>query len=200
VASIFQDILKRGLQQGILPARTQAAREWYRDKARRVADSRRSSERIIEDTPKARKKNNVEIGKMYCYVYDPKWKEKLPYYDTFPCIFMVGPAHGGFYGINIHYLPPSLRAKLMDGLYEITNNRRYDGSTKLKLSYQLLKSTEKLKWFKPCFKHYLNSHVRSVFIEIPSQQWDIAMALPSQKFKKQNQYKVYYDSRQKING
>jgi hypothetical protein len=62
------------------------------------------------------------IGKMYTFFYDPKHKETLPYYDLFPLIFVVGPAAGGFLGINLHYLPPVLRAKLMDSLYQILNN------------------------------------------------------------------------------
>lgn len=135
---------------------------------------------------------------MYHFKYEPKTAKTLPYYDKFPLIFMVGPAKGGFYGINLHYLPPQLRAKLMDGLYDLTNNTRYDESTKLKLTYDLLNSASKFRYFKPTFKHYLNQHVRSKFIEINSTEWDTALFLPTERFEKAKKTKVWADSRKMI--
>lgn len=135
---------------------------------------------------------------MYHFKYEPKTAKTLPYYDRFPLIFMVGPAQGGFYGMNLHYLPPQLRAKLMDGLYDLTNNTRYDDTTKLKLSYDLLNSASKFRYFKPTFKHYLNQHVRSKFIEIDSTEWDTALFLPTERFEKAKKTKVWADSRKMI--
>lgn len=111
---------------------------------------------------------------------------------------MVGPAVGGFYGINLHYLPPQLRAKLMDSLYEIKNNSRYDESTKLRISYEILNSSSKFKFFKPTFKHYLTSNVRSKFIEINATEWDVALFLPTERFMKAKKTRVWADSRKRI--
>jgi hypothetical protein len=122
----------------------------------------------------------------------------LPYYDKFPLIFMVGPAQGGFYGINLHYLPFKLRAKLMDSLYTISSNRKFDESTQLALSYNVLSSASKFKYFKPTFKHYLYNHVQSSFMLIHPTEWDIALMLPTQRFAKASTYKVYSDSREMI--
>ena len=135
---------------------------------------------------------------MYHFQYEPKTAEKLPYYDRFPLIFMVGPAPGGFYGINLHYLPPQLRARLMDSLYEIKNNSRYDETTKLRISYEILNSSSKFKFFKPTFKHYLSSNVRSKFIEINSTEWDVALFLPTERFMKAKKTRVWADSRKRI--
>jgi hypothetical protein len=137
---------------------------------------------------------------MYFFMYDAKHKDTLPYYDKFPLIFMVGPAKNGFFGINAHYLPLPLRARLMDGLYEITNNNRYDESTKLNLSYRILKSTENLSGFKPCFKHYLRSQVRSRFVEVYPSEWDIALWLNAEQFIGASKTKVWADSRKIIRG
>ena len=49
-------------------------------------------------------------GRMFHFLYDPKGKKTLPYYDRFPLIFMVEKAKGGFYGLNLHYLPHKERA------------------------------------------------------------------------------------------
>ena len=133
------------------------------------------------------------------YVYDPKWKRILPYYDIFPCMIPIHFYKDGWLGINMHYLPLPLRAKLMDALYTIANNKRFDESTKLKISYGLLKSAAKFKWFRPCIKRYLSKHVRSRFFNVVSAEWDIGLFLPVARFKKASQEKVWKDSRDIIN-
>lgn len=195
LAKVFDDILLQGIRKGQIPARTDAAREWFRNKARSTSKAKASPERILSSY---NKKPRVGIGRMYHFFYDPKFKKELPYYDRFPLIFFVGRAPGGFYGINLHYLPPQLRAKLMDALYSISTDRRYDENTRIRLSYNLLNSSAKYKFFKPCFKHYLQKHMRSNFIEINSTEWDIALFLPTERFEKATKAKVYADSRKMI--
>lgn len=103
-------------------------------------------------------------------------------------------------GINMHYLPLPLRAKLMDSLYDVTNNKRYDDSTKLKLSYGILKGAEKFSLFKPTFKRYLNSQVRSRFVQIEPAEWDVALFLNSEQFVGAAKTKVWADSKKIIKG
>jgi len=193
MASVFDDILLRGVRKGQIPARTKAARQWFRDTAQK---SRTTPNKILANSDD--KKPRVGIGRMYHFMYDPKHKKTLPYYDKFPLIFMVGFADGGFYGINLHYLPPNLRAKLMDSLYTIASDRKYDENTKIKLSYNVLTSASKYRAFKPCFKHYLAKHVNSQFIEINSTEWDIALFLPTERFAKASKAAVWADSRKMI--
>jgi hypothetical protein len=139
-----------------------------------------------------------KYGIMNLFGYDPKHKETLPYYDRFPLIFPFKRVKGGFLGINLHYLPLPLRAKLMDGLYSLANNRNYDEKTKLKISYDILNGASKYKYFKPCIKHYLTPHIRSRFVEIYSSEWDIALFLPTERFVGASKSSVYSDSRKKI--
>lgn len=198
MASIFDTILADGIRKGQVPARTQSARNWYRERASRVRSNAAYPANIISDV--SNKAQAPSVGELFHFRYDPKHKLTLPYYDKFPLIFMVDAAPKGFYGINMHYLPPRLRARLMDALYNITNNKRFDETTKLNLSYQVLKSSSKYKWFKPTFKHYLTQHVRSRFIKIEAVEWDVALWLPTARFEKANRQKVYTDSRRIIAG
>ena len=191
MASTFDEILAQGIRAGQIPARTQSARDWFRNKARGTSASPES----VVRQEKARYKNRVSMGKMYLFNYDPKTKATLPYYDRYPLIFPVQGAPGGFYGINMHYLPYVLRARLMDALYDLSSNERYDERTKLRLSYDILKGATKYKAFKPTFKRYLSSHVRSRFIEINSSEWDIALFLPLESFAKASKGSVWADSR-----
>ena len=191
MASKFDEILAQGVRAGQIPARTQGARDWFRDKAKGTS----ATPEAIVRGEKARYKNRISMGKMYLFNYDPKTKATLPYYDRYPLIFPVQGAPGGFYGLNMHYLPHVLRARLMDALYDLSSNQRYDERTKLKLSYDILKGASKYKAFKPTFKRYLSSHVRSRFIEINSSEWDIALFLPLESFAKASKGKVWADSR-----
>lgn len=137
-------------------------------------------------------------GRMFHFLYDPKHKKTLPYYDRFPLIFMVEKAKGGFYGLNLHYLPHKERAIFFDRLLDYTNNKRYDESTRLRLKYDLLKGSSKLKYFAPCFKHYLTKHVKSKIVEVPADQWEQVIFLPSEQFKKANKNSVWQESKKQV--
>jgi hypothetical protein len=137
-------------------------------------------------------------GRMFMYFYDPKNKKTLPYYDRFPLIFMVEKAKGGFYGLNLHYLPHKQRALFFDRLTDYSTNKKYDLSTRLRLSYNLLKGASKLKMFGPCFKHYLSEHVRSRMVEVPASEWETVLFMPTENFKKKNKNQVWSDSRKMI--
>ena len=200
VAKVFDDILLRGVRSGQMPARTDASREWYRQQAKDTTRPQSRPEKMIKEIGKERARGRFELGNMYMFNYDPKHKATLPYYDRFPLIFPINRAKGGFMGINMHYLPPVLRAKLMDALYETSNNKYYDETTKLKLSYQTLAGATKFKEFKPCVKHYLTGQLRSRLIYISPTEWDVALFLPTARFVGATQAQVFKDSRKIIRG
>ncbi len=194
---IFDNILIQGARQGIIPARTNAARDWYRSAAGKLMSN--ITPGVFERrTDEARKVSSMEFGYMYAFKYDPKTKNDLPYYDTFPLIFPIRMDSDGFLGINFHYLPPVLRAKLMNALYSTLTNKKYDDTTKVKISYSILQSASKYRYFKPMLKKYLRSQVRSQFLEIQVNEWDIAIFLPTESFRKTDTGRVWEDSRKKI--
>jgi hypothetical protein len=194
MSKIFQNLELQAFRAGITP-RTKESREWFRKKASSLR--RLNREALMKEDP-LKQTNQEIIGSMYMFFYDPKHKETLPYYDKFPLVVVVGPAEGGFYGLNLHYLPPILRAKMLDALMEITTNNKFNDSTRFKMSYELLAKTAKLKYFKPCFKHYLNEHVQSKFAMVPAPEWEIATFLPTAQFEKSGKNKIYNDSRKMI--
>ena len=194
---IFDNILIQGARQGIIPARTVAARDWYRSAAGKLM-SNITPGSFEKRTDEARKVSSMEFGYMYAFKYDPKMKKELPYYDTFPLIFPVRMDSDGFLGINFHYLPPVLRAKLMNALYSTLTNKKYDDTTKVRISYSILQSASKYKYFKPMLKKYLRSHVRSQFLEVQVNEWDIAIFLPTESFRKADTGRVWEDSRKKL--
>lgn len=124
------------------------------------------------------------IGQMYMFVYDPKYKNTLPFYDAYPLVFPIEFYGDGFLGINLHYLPPLARASLMTNLKRLANNNKYNDSTKLVISYEILKAySSQFSGFENCIKRYLFAHVRSSFHQVSPYDWDKAVLLPLQKWK-----------------
>lgn len=175
---------------------TSNANLWLREQAKSVRMVQNPRQLMTNQTD--RLVTAITVGRMYLFMYDPKTKEDLPYYDKFPLIFPFKRVQGGFYGINMHYLPHMLRAKLMDNLYNLANNKNNDDTTKLRLSYALLNSASKYKYFSPCVKHYLNSHVKTRFLWVPTEQWETALFLPLERFQGATKQQVWRDSRRKI--
>ena len=131
MATLFDEILTKGVRTGQVPARTQAARTWYRDAAR---EYRRVNDSKLMKGDADRLTARPLVGQMYMYYYDAKTKDTLPYFDRMPLVFPFKKVAGGFYGLNLHYLPLTLRARLMDALYDTASNSRYDESTRLKIN------------------------------------------------------------------
>ncbi len=194
MANIFQKLELEAFRAGVTP-RTKESINWFRRKATSMGRVNRNA--LMKDDPVELKSKGI-MGNMYMFFYDPKTKDTLPYYDSFPLVVVVGPAPGGFYGLNLHYLPPVLRAKMLDAMMEITNNNKFDETTKFQMRYSTLKRVANLKYFKPCFKHYLNSNVKSRFAYVPAPEWEIATFLPTADFQKSSKSTVYRDSRKMI--
>ena len=187
--SFFEKLQLQAFRAGVQP-RSDESQKWFRNKLKNIGQVNR--QKLLRDSALQRVAR-PRMGDMYMFFYDPKHKETLPYYDTFPLIIMVEKAPGGFYGLNMHYLPPVLRAKLFDGLEK--SDERYDENTRFRARYRLLQSVRKLKYFKPCFKHYLTKHVEGRISKVEAPEWEIALFMPTQRFKKATATQVYADSR-----
>jgi hypothetical protein len=190
MASLFDKLESEAFRKGIT-ARTKEANTWFQKKVTALGNL---SPSILSDD-RLRAQGGAHPGDMIMYTYDPKLKKTLPYYDTFPLTIVVGPAKDGFYGINLHYLPPKVRAIFLDKLNDIASNQKFNATTRFKITYNLLKATKSYKYFKPCFKHYLTKGVNSKIMKVNAAEWNIAIFLQTQSFKKASVAKVWADSR-----
>ena len=190
MASLF-DTLQAGAQRAGVKARTKDSQKWFRKKAQELVMPNRKA--LLKDDALERTGRNIR-GNMYMYFYDPKFKETLPYYDRFPLTIMIDPAPGGFYGLNLHYLNYPVRARFLDELMNLAPNNVKDTTRLVKLRYDLLQSVKKYKEFKPCFKHYLGKHVVSQFSRVPMTDWEIAIFLPEEQFKKKSKTSIWNES------
>lgn len=176
--SLFDTLQAQAFRAGVT-ANTKSSQRWFQTKVKALSAPSRTA--LLKDEA-LKKTANPRVGDMMMYSYDPKHKATLPYYDRFPLTIMVQPAKGGFHGLNLHYLSPGVRARFLDELMALSPSKMTDTSRLAKLRYDLLTGAQKYKEFKPCFKHYLMSQVKSQMVRVPMTEWEIAIFLPVEQF------------------
>jgi hypothetical protein len=172
--SLFDKVSKQLTAAGIKP-RSSAARAWLgANIAAMKIPTNRSN--VLNDAKRIA--GRAFIGKMYLYHYDPKFKDTLPVWDKFPLVIPMEVYQDGFLGLNLHYLDPYSRLALLDRLLDFANNDKYDDTTKLQLSYNLLAKSRRYRMFEPCVKRYLFQHIISPLVYIEPDNWETAIFLP----------------------
>ena len=161
---------------------------WYRNAVSSIADS--VTARKLYNQGKINQRPS--LGRLNLFFYDPKFKESLPYYDTFPLVLPLEGFRGGFLGMNFHYLSPMIRFRLLNQLQRFSTNNKFDSTTRLDVSYARVGGLSRVK---STIKKYLYSHVRSGFMRVDSQDAPTACYLPVQQFKKRSASYVYGKSR-----
>ena len=164
--------------------------QWYQDKIKEFGKP--GALDLIRDGKRA---NRPFYGRLNMFFYDPKFKKKLPYYDTFPLVLPIEKYSDGFLGINFHYLPIPLRIRLLDRLVDYSNNTKFDESTVLDVDYQKLKN---INLIKPTIHKYLAGYTKSQFRRIDADEFTVATLLPVARFKKESANKVWSDSRSMV--
>ena len=115
--------------------RSQESLDWFKLRLRKI---RQPVNKLLtdDDFPVVAR---PELGKMYMYLYDAKYKETLPYWDRFPLIICFDLLSDGFMGINLHYIAPRYRTPLLLSLYEIAMENDHDEERRGMLIYKLIK-------------------------------------------------------------
>ena len=188
----FLDTLKSAIKTSAATAKARAAGNWFREKVKQASASAQMRAVTPTQLLKRQEESSATLGKMLFYKYDPKFAKKLPYWDMYPLVFPFEKAKGGFYGLNLHYIPPRDRALLMDQLNQFASNIKYDKTTRLNLTYNTLKRYGRAV---PCVKRYLGDHVVSSAVRIDADEWEIAIFLPVERFQKESKSTVWKDSR-----
>ena len=191
MASLFDTLQASAFRAGV-QARTDQSRNWFKKQVKELGTVNRNT--LLRDDaldPTA----NPKVGDMIMYFYDPKMKNELPYYDKFPLTILVQPTKGGFQGLNLHYLSPNVRALFLDRLMSLAPKKVTDSTRLARLRYNTIKGANKYKEFRPCFKQYLTSQVKSRIVRVPMTDWEIAVFMPTQQFKKVKDESVWRYSR-----
>jgi len=161
---------------------TKESMDWFRNRIRKDSQIR-NHDRVTKNL----KKERPGPGKMMTYVYNPKYADKLKYFDRFPLIIMLDTNVNGWYGANLHYLPPTLRVALLEEIeYKKTTLARIAGAL------------ERNPITKACLKRYLTKQLVTRPVTIPKNEWEIAIQLPFENFVKASQKEVWRESKRKV--
>ena len=115
----FNDLLRASAS--VLASKSLTADDWFKDSVEDLA----SNKPKVNPNKVFMKSSMPMIGGMYLYLYDPKYKAVLPFYDMYPLTLPVEMYLDGFLGINLHYLPPMARVRLLNSLIEFTDENKY---------------------------------------------------------------------------
>lgn len=196
--SKLQDLLKKNRYE--LNDLQKKSKAWFAEQARSLRPLVVNPRGLLRANKGDIITTKILPGRMYLFQYDPKFKDTLPYYDQFPLVFPIERYPDGFLGLNIHYLPPQLRIRLLDRLLEFRNNTRMDETTKLRVSWSIITSVSKMAIAEPCVKRYLYPHVKTPFKQIIASDWASAAMLPIEQFQYASATQVWQESIKRAGG
>jgi len=143
---------------------------WYRKTIRSMAlEYKQHPDHLVRDEKKDRNDKEetqdtnrlrrfARQGRLFLFEYKATSKY-IPYYDTFPLVYVIKATTDHFFGANLHYIEPRRRAlviaKLKEGKIDIPRS---------------------------CFHKYITDHIDGFLLDLASAEWDTAIALPVEKF------------------
>lgn len=192
-ANIFKTINNFAALRGFYNKYNTAAINWYKQQVSKIQVGRMQ---LLSDN-QIYQRAKPGVGHFCFFFYSAKGYREgtLPYYDTSPMSLILGQSGNIVSGLNWHYLPLNLRVQLFQTLLAIEGGPLSD-KRKFTATYESIKAMTNL--YKPCYKNYLLSNIKSQAVWVPMDSALIATFLPVANFKGASQAKVYADSRKLI--
>ena len=197
VQESFLSKVSDAIKTGTVGQEVRRSAQWFQDKIKGLKGGLRnqfSSTNAAKFYREAETKVNptvlkrrAELGDLFCYYYNPKYRTTLPYYDMFPMIMLIGAEKDTFLGINFHYLRPKWRAVLLDRV-----------SAKLGSGLPRWSKLRQIRQIAPTIKRYRFDHIMRRVVPIEENEQEIAIFLPTERFKKSAKAKVWADSERKF--
>ena len=192
----FLSRVSDAVRSGTVGKEVKRSTKWFHDKIKglkgevrnrfsstNAAKFYRESEKINDAVFKRR----VSLGDLFCYYYNPKYRKTLPYYDMFPMIMLLSAEKETFLGINFHYLRPKWRAILLDRV-----------TAKIGGGIPKWSKLRNIKQIAPTIKRYRFDHIMRKVVPIEEDEQEIAIFLPTERFKKSGKAKVWSESERKF--
>lgn len=136
-------------------------------------------------------RENPFYGELALFGYDAKHKDTLPYWDAFPLIIVTKIRPNGFSGLNLHYMPPQARKKIIKYMIHYKNKSQ----SPLLYAHKVIPILQSISQSDIgfCYKNYLGDHVRTKFVTVGTDYWELACELPLQEFRKASAREVWAD-------
>lgn len=144
--------------------------QWYRKTVKTMAleykqnpDHLQRDERRDKNDEEGEQDKNIlrryaRQGHLFLFEYKAKIKY-LPYYDTFPLVYVIKANADHFFGANLHYLEPRKRVIAIE---KLKDNR--------------------IDLPRSCFHKYITDHIDGFLLDLAIAEWDSAIVLPVEHF------------------
>lgn len=126
-----------------------------------------------------------QVGRIYTFAYDAKYKDTLPYWDVFPLIICLGDSktkagNTVMMGLNLHYVTPKARQQFLEALLkQYASTPSLSNKTRLKIKWSDVKG---MRGSDHMIKAYLPGHIKTKLIEIAPKDWSTVVYLPTYRF------------------
>ena len=125
-------------------------------------------------------RTNAQNGMFYTFIYDPKGKDYLEYYDRVPLIIVLSSDKDGFTALNWHLIEPEERVLMYDLMLRYKRGVNYRAY--IDMTWDRIKSMKMFRMGKPIIRRYLYKQIRSKIIRVPDDDWEVMLMLPTQRF------------------
>lgn len=210
--SILKEMGRALYTQAQLSGSDPGAIDWFLDKIEDgllvLPTPNRIKRNILYDPQRQSSKKFLMLeGRMFAFTYLPINHQTLEYWDATPLVISLGINDGKMMGINLHYLPPPIRADLLNKMLRTATGAKGlkmppKGAGMFRIDYEDLK-TMKFVAGLSCLRSYDLSRIIGRVAMIPSNEWANAAALPYSDFRtggagKANEKMIWIETMQNI--
>ena len=141
--------------------------------------------KTIKDGVKGHQVVKPQVGRIYTYAHNPKYRDSLPFFDRYPLIICLGfgTSKAGneiMLGLNLHYAPPKARQQFLEALLrQYASTPTLSNKTRLKIKWSDVKG---MRGADHMIKAYLPGHIQTKLIEIAPKDWSTVVYLPTYQF------------------
>jgi len=100
------------------------------------------------------------FGQIYHFVYNPKYKDILPFWDKYPVIILINMNSKHILGLNLHFVPTYTRKKIVNYILKV-NASRISNNQPLMVKYSFLKRMIIKLRATICIRKYIISRMSS---------------------------------------
>ena len=136
------------------------ALEYTQNPQKTIRDERRDNSDDDENQDRNHLRRYARQGRLFLFEYKAKMKY-LPYYDTFPLVYVIKSTPEYFFGANLHYLHPKKRPLVIEKLLQ-----------------------DKIDIPRICFHKYILDNIDGFLLDLASDEWNTAISLPVEHFVK----------------
>ena len=174
--------LRKVKSAGNVKKKTRIATEWYYNKVKETAPGKAAHAVMFKGR---RSISKFLPGSMMTFRYQSKLYEEgtLPYFDAAPLIiFLDIDRHENLLGLNLHYLPPVARARVMQFLIGNVKSKIVRHDNKLPIDYGKVQAISKLAPLRFAIKSYIPTRAVGKLVRIQPEEWHHSIFLPVAKF------------------